>query len=276
MVSTTTPSGQSWYYIPQPSHWPIVGAVALLLMGMGAAFWFNGYGLGGISVALGFATLVFMLFGWFGKVISESQAHVFSKRVDISFRWAMSWFIFSEVMFFAAFFGALFYVRNLSVPDLGAGTITGSTLWPSYSAQWPTEGPYFTQRFTPMGAMGIPLLNTIILLTSGVTLTIAHHALKAGHRGALAEHWSGTTTGMQGSSNSAHSPRRVLSTALIGERGGAGSRTRVFRVFFGTSPSAAGESVSGHRHSPAVGGNPSLTVMSRRTARPVPSVSRPG
>jgi heme/copper-type cytochrome/quinol oxidase subunit 3 len=163
-----------------------VGAVALLLMGMGAAFWFNGYGLGGISVALGFATLVFMLFGWFGKVISESEAHIFSKRVDISFRWAMSWFIFSEVMFFAAFFGALFYVRNLSVPDLGAGTITGSTLWPNYSSQWPTEGPYFTQRFTPMGAMGIPLLNTIILLTSGVTLTIAHHALKAGHRGALA------------------------------------------------------------------------------------------
>jgi len=64
MVSTTTPSGQSWYYIPQPSHWPIVGAVALLLMGMGAAFWFNGYGVGGISVALGFATLVFMLFGY--------------------------------------------------------------------------------------------------------------------------------------------------------------------------------------------------------------------
>ena len=95
----------------------------------------------------------------------------------------MSWFIFSEVMFFAAFFGALFYIRNLSVPDLGAGSITGNTLWPNYASQWPTDGPYLTQKFTPMGAMGIPLLNTIILLTSGVTLTIAHHALKAGHRG---------------------------------------------------------------------------------------------
>ena len=186
MASTTTTGGQPAYYIPQPSYWPIIGAVALLLMGMGAAFWFNGVGAGRWAVALGFATLVFMMVGWFGKVIGESESRIYSKKVDISFRWAMSWFIFSEVMFFAAFFGALFYVRNLSVPDLGAGTLTGTTLWPNYAAQWPTEGPYLTQKFTPMGAMGIPLLNTIILLSSGVTLTIAHHALKAGHRGALA------------------------------------------------------------------------------------------
>ncbi len=101
----------------------------------------------------------------------------------MSFRWSMSWFIFSEVMFFAAFFGALFYIRNLSVPDLGG--IQSKLLWPNYAAQWPTNGPYETGQFSPMHAMGIPLLNTIILLTSGVTLTIAHHALKAGHRGSL-------------------------------------------------------------------------------------------
>ena len=101
----------------------------------------------------------------------------------MSFRWSMSWFIFSEVMFFAAFFGALFYIRNLSVPDLGS--LGAKLLWPDYTSAWPTVGPYIKEQFTPMGAMGIPLLNTIMLLTSGVTLTVAHHALKAGHRGTL-------------------------------------------------------------------------------------------
>jgi cytochrome c oxidase subunit 3 len=86
-------------------------------------------------------------------------------------------------MFFAAFFGALFYIRNLSVPDLGAPD--SKLLWPDYTSAWPTVGPYIREQFTPMAAMGIPLLNTIILVSSGFTLTIAHHALKAGHRGTL-------------------------------------------------------------------------------------------
>src|SRR4029450_4360949 len=144
----------------------------------------NAHAFGPWLVLAGFAVLTFMLFGWFGRVISESEARLYNKKVDTSFRWSMSWFIFSEVMFFAAFFGALFYIRNLSVPGLG-DSMTGRILWPNYAAQWPTVGPYFKEQFTPMGAMGIPLLNTIILLTSGGTLTIAHHALKSGKRGSL-------------------------------------------------------------------------------------------
>ncbi len=180
-MSAPTPGTQPAYYIPQPSHWPIVGAFALLLMGSGAASWFNHYAIGPWMVLAGFIVLLIMMFGWFGAVIGESEARLYSKRVDMSFRWSMSWFIFSEVMFFAAFFGALFYVRNLSIPDLGGDKL----LWPDFNAGWPTVGPYVKSTFTPVGAMGIPLLNTIILLTSGVTLTIAHHALKAGHRGRL-------------------------------------------------------------------------------------------
>jgi cytochrome c oxidase subunit 3 len=150
---------------------------------MGAALWMNSVAAGPWLVAAGFVVLVVMLFGWFGTVIGESEARLYNKKVDASFRWSMSWFIFSEVMFFAAFFGALFYIRNLSVPDLGS--LGSKLVWPDYTSGWPTVGPYIKEQFTPMGAIGIPLLNTIILLSSGFTLTVAHHALKAGHRGAL-------------------------------------------------------------------------------------------
>ncbi|MCC7328093.1 MAG: cytochrome c oxidase subunit 3 [Burkholderiales bacterium] len=182
-MSAVATGAKPYYYVPQPSHWPITGSLALLLMGTGAAFWFNDYAPGPWMVAIGFAILVYMLFGWFGTVIGESESQLYNTKVDHSFRWGMSWFIFSEVMFFAAFFGALFYVRNLSVPDLGS--LSSKVLWPDFAAQWPTNGPYESGQFTPMGAIGIPLLNTIILLSSGVTLTIAHHALKANRRSSL-------------------------------------------------------------------------------------------
>jgi cytochrome c oxidase subunit 3 len=184
MSSAAAAGAKPFFFVPQPSHWPILGSCALLLMGTGAAFWFNGYAAGPWMVLAGFCVLLVMLFGWFGTVIRESEHRLYNKRVDTSFRWSMSWFIFSEVMFFAAFFGALFYVRNVSVPDLGSA-LTGRVLWPGYASQWPTVGPYIKQAFTPMEAIGIPLLNTIILVSSGGTLTLAHHALKAGHRGAL-------------------------------------------------------------------------------------------
>ena len=184
MSAATTQDTKPYYYVPQPSSYPIRGSVALLLMAFGAASWFNQYSIGPWLVLAGFLVLLWMLFGWFGTVIRESEARLYNKKVDTSFRWSMSWFIFSEVMFFAAFFGALFYIRTIVVPGLGSD-ITGRYVWPGYVGQWPTVGPYWNTVFTPMAAMGIPLINTIILVTSGGTLTIAHHALKAGHRGAL-------------------------------------------------------------------------------------------
>ena len=81
-----------------------------------------------------------MCFGWFGAVINESESGKYNKQVDISYRWAMSWFIFSEVMFFAGFFGALFYMRVLSVPWL-ADSDTASLLWPAFQE----SGQYLVQ-----------------------------------------------------------------------------------------------------------------------------------
>jgi cytochrome c oxidase subunit 3 len=168
------------YYVPQPSGWPVVGSIALFLLATGATIWFNGATWGAYVSGAGFLVLVYMMVGWFGKVIHESEGGSYNKQVDVSFRWGMSWFIFSEVMFFAAFFGALFYARSLAVPWLG--DLEHKLLWPDFSAQWPSAGPAFAEPFTPMGAWGIPALNTLLLLSSGVTVTWAHWALKMNNR----------------------------------------------------------------------------------------------
>ncbi|WP_309544616.1 cytochrome c oxidase subunit 3 [Alkalilimnicola ehrlichii] len=119
--------------------------------------------------------------------MNESVSGLYSEQMDRSFRWGMIWFIFSEVMFFAAFFGALFYARVFSVPWLGgADPATSVHIWDTVVLSWPTAGPGFLDlEFEPMGAWALPTINTLILLTSGVTLTIAHHALKENHRGKL-------------------------------------------------------------------------------------------
>ncbi|WP_297528626.1 cytochrome c oxidase subunit 3 [Thiohalobacter sp.] len=175
------------YYVPHGSHWPMVGSVGLTTMLVGFAMHLNGSGIGLETMAIGAAIVIFMMFGWFGTVIRESEAHMYNDQVDRSFRWGMSWFIFSEVMFFAAFFGALFYARMFSVPWLGGeDPSTHQLLYPDYQAAWPTNGPAeMGGAFETIPAWGIPALNTLILLTSGVTVTLAHWALKKNNRGAL-------------------------------------------------------------------------------------------
>lgn len=175
--------GTGHYYVPAPSKWPIVGSSALFFLGFGAVFTMNKMPIGYWSLAIGFAILIYMLFGWFGDVARESESGKYGKQEDKAFRWGMSWFIFSEVMFFAAFFGALFYMRVLSIPWLADAE--HDLLWPEFAGGWPTAGPGITEQFTPMGAWGLPAINTFLLLSSGVTVTLAHWALKENKREAL-------------------------------------------------------------------------------------------
>jgi cytochrome c oxidase subunit III len=175
-----------YYFIPQPSKWPAVGSLAMIFTLFGAVGTINSQPYGVWSLVIGLAILIYMFFGWFGEVIKESEGGQYNARVDASFRWSMSWFIFSEVMFFAAFFGALFYARVLAMPWLG-DLDHKAILWPDFQAVWGEgKGPAgLVEEFRTMGPFWIPTINTALLLTSGVTLTIAHHALRENHRGKL-------------------------------------------------------------------------------------------
>ena len=191
-MSNAPASDSSSYYIPHPSPWPIRGSVALFCIMLGAVAYLNEW-TGPWSFVPGAVLLAYLFVGWFSTVIGESQHDTFNTQVDRSFRMGMMWFIFSEVMFFAAFFGALFYARMLSVPWLGGQGVkvfSNFILWPGFEALWPTNGPGHVggradSTFSTIPAIGIPALNTAILLTSGLTVTLAHHALRAGERGKL-------------------------------------------------------------------------------------------
>ena len=165
------------YYVPEPSRYPIAVSGALFLLALGFILQINSFAIGSWSMLAGFLLMLYVLFGWFGRVIAENQGGFYRQWEDLSFRWGMIWFIVSEVMFFAAFFGALFYVRLISVPELGEN----QALWPGYTGTWPTSGPG-GKAFTPMGAWGIPAINTLILLSSGATVTWAHWGLLKNNR----------------------------------------------------------------------------------------------
>ena len=187
-MSATTPAGSTpYYFVPNPSRHPVLVAGGLFLVILGAAQWVNGHGWGAYSLMIGLVVWLTVLFQWFRQAIRESEGGLYSDRIDVSFRWSMSWFIFSEVMFFAAFFGALYWARAHAVPNLGS--LENQILWPDFKGLWPSVGGGVTaspagtvEPFQTMGPWPLPTINTALLLTSGVTLTIAHHALIAGQR----------------------------------------------------------------------------------------------
>ncbi len=192
------------YYVPAQSKWPIIATIGMLTTMYGLGTWFNDLKAarpeshGPLIFAIGGLMVAYMLFGWFSAVIKESRQGLYSTQMDRSFRWGMSWFIFSEVMFFIAFFGALFYVRTWAGPWLGGEGAKGVAhmLWPNFEYTWPLlnspDPKLFPAPKDVIDPWHLPLINTILLVSSSVTVTLAHHALRHGKRGAL-KAWLGLT-----------------------------------------------------------------------------------
>lgn len=186
-MGTPHTASTPYYFVPAESGHPIWAAAGLFFVILGAGMWVNGHQWGMWSFFFGLTWWLVVLFRWFREAAQESERGLFGRKIDLSYRWSMSWFIFSEVMFFGAFFTALWWGRAHSVPALGS--LENSLLWPGFSAVWPSVMPGATaapgglvEPFQTVGPFWLPTINTALLLTSGVTLTIAHHALRLGQR----------------------------------------------------------------------------------------------
>ncbi len=182
-MSANSHGSTPYYYVPSPSRHPAMAALGLFFVIVGAGQWVNSSDWGKYSLLLGMIIWLTTLYQWFGDAIDESLNSQYGARIDNSFRWSMGWFIFSEVMFFGAFFGALWWARVHAVPNLG--NEENLLLWPDFKAAWPSTQAGATaspagiiDAFTTMGPFWLPTINTALLLTSGLTLTMAHHVLR--------------------------------------------------------------------------------------------------
>jgi len=186
-MSSTSHGTTPHYYVPEPSPFPALTSLGLFFVILGASQWINDINWGKYSLMLGMVIWLGVLFKWFSAAIAESESGQYGHKVDLSYRWSMSWFIFSEVMFFGAFFSALWWARVHSVPMLA--NPENALLWPGFKAVWPSVAAGVTaspagiiEPFQTMTPFWLPTINTALLLSSGVTLTIAHHALIANQR----------------------------------------------------------------------------------------------
>jgi cytochrome c oxidase subunit III len=184
-MSSSAPGTTPHYFVPQPSRHPAFAAFGLFFVILGAGQWVNGADWGKYSLFFGLLWLFGVLYQWFRDSVRESESGQYGRKIDLSFRWSMSWFIFSEVMFFGAFFTALWWMRSHSVPALGGPD--NALLWPGFKSVWPSMAPGATaspagiiEPFQTMTPFWLPTINTALLLASGVTLTIAHHLLRDG------------------------------------------------------------------------------------------------
>ncbi len=155
------------YHILPPSIWPFLSSVSTFVLFLGAVFWMHDYPFGDFMFFAGLIAVLFCMFSWWVDVIKEANAGFHTPIVQLHLRYGMILFIASEVMFFVAWFWAYFNAALFPAPVESVGGV------------WPPEG------MTLLDPFQLPLLNTLILLCSGTTITWAHHSLIHGNRDGL-------------------------------------------------------------------------------------------
>jgi cytochrome c oxidase subunit III len=187
----------NYYFIADPSYWPMIGSLGLFSTVLGFVQILHQGWMGKYILALGAVLLLTTTVGWFGRVIRESVQGLHSKQMDKTYRWGMMWFIVSEISLFAVFFLALFYTRLFTLPTmsgepfafakalmLAGNSQTHSILWPHFKLAWPLltnpNPQLFPGPHQVIPTWGIPAINTVLLLSSAVTVTWAHWGIKKG------------------------------------------------------------------------------------------------
>jgi cytochrome c oxidase subunit 3 len=164
------------YHLVNPSPWPLVGSIAAVVMAIGGVIWMKGlFGLEKHTLwpfLMGFAGVLYTMFGWWSDVVREANHGDHTPVVSIGLRYGMILFIVSEVMFFVAWFWIFFEMALFHGHRTVSGIEEVRTAW----ATWPPKG---VETVSPWH---LPLVNTLTLLLSGTTVTWAHHALQVGDR----------------------------------------------------------------------------------------------
>lgn len=163
MLTITKNTQKHPYHLVDPSPWPLIAAMGCLFLTFGLVMFFHGYVGWSLMVTTGFVTVFYVMYVWWRDIVREATYEgQHTNQVQAGLRNGMILFIISEVMFFFAFFWAFFHSALAPVPEIGS-------LWPPLGIE-------------TIDAWGVPLLNTVILLSSGVTVTWAHHAIVCGNR----------------------------------------------------------------------------------------------